>query len=59
MKPLRKLAHLVAEDSGAAMVEYGIALVVVATLGTGAVSFLADAASANMTSSCIALGTSC
>lgn len=46
-----------ADESGASMVEYGIALLVVAALGVGAMTILGGEVAANVTSACAAFGT--
>ncbi len=44
------------EESGAAIVEYGLALLVVASIAVGAFSFLGDQTDAHVTGACEALG---
>lgn len=44
------------EESGAAIVEYGLALLVVASIAVGAFSFLGDETNDNVTAACEALG---
>ena len=47
------------DESGAAMVEYGVALMVVAAIGATAMSTLGGGVSANVTSACSAIGVVC
>jgi len=47
------------EESGASMVEYGIALVVSATVGVTAMSILGGATAANVSSACGVFGLIC
>ena len=46
----------VKDESGAAIVEYGLALLVVASIAVGAFSYLGTQTNANVTAACTALG---
>lgn len=59
MKLLNILARFRKSESGASMVEYGVALLVIAAIGVGAMTTLGGAVSANVTSACTALGVVC
>ncbi len=50
------MKKFVKEESGAAIVEYGLALLVVASLAVTAFSFLGDQTDANVSGACEALG---
>ncbi|MEQ8254493.1 MULTISPECIES: Flp family type IVb pilin [Roseovarius] len=47
------------DESGAAMVEYGVALMVIAAIGTTAMTALGDGVEANVSTACSAIGTTC
>lgn len=47
--------RFVKDESGAAIVEYGLALLVVGTIAVGAFQFLGDTTAANVKSACDAL----
>jgi len=47
------------DESGASMVEYGVALLVVSAIGVTAMSALGDGVAANVTTACSAIGTTC
>ena len=55
-KLLNIVKRFIKEDSGASMVEYGVALLVVAAIGVGAMSFLGGQVDANVQTACDALG---
>ena len=44
------------EESGAAIVEYGLALLVVASIAVGAFTYLGTTTNTNVTAACTALG---
>jgi len=44
------------DESGAAIVEYGLALLVVASIAVGAFTFLGNTTNDNVTAACTALG---
>ncbi|AXI43421.1 Flp family type IVb pilin [Sulfitobacter sp. SK011] len=44
------------DESGAAIVEYGLALLVVASIAVGAFTYLGTTTNSNVTSACTALG---
>ncbi|WP_235216115.1 Flp family type IVb pilin [Ruegeria halocynthiae] len=46
----------VKEESGAAIVEYGLALLVVASIAVGAFTYLGTETNNNVTAACTALG---
>ena len=50
------LKKFVKEESGAAIVEYGLALLVVASIAVGAFTYLGDQTDAHVTGACKALG---
>ncbi|WP_170362153.1 MULTISPECIES: Flp family type IVb pilin [Ruegeria] len=50
------MKKFVKEESGAAIVEYGLALLVVASIAVGAFSYLGTETNNNVTSACTALG---
>jgi len=47
--------QFIKNDSGAAIVEYGLALLVVGSIAVGAFSFLGDTTASNVKSACDAL----
>ena len=59
MKLLNILARFRKDESGASMVEYGVALLVIAAIGVGAMTILGNAVSANVTAACTALSVVC
>ncbi|CUH49229.1 MULTISPECIES: Flp family type IVb pilin [Ruegeria] len=50
------MKKFVKEESGAAIVEYGLALLVVASIAVGAFSYLGTTTNTNVTGACAALG---
>ena len=50
------LKKFIKEESGAAIVEYGLALLVVASITVGAFQYLGTTTDANVTGACAALG---
>ncbi|WP_170516896.1 Flp family type IVb pilin [Ruegeria atlantica] len=50
------MKKFVKEESGAAIVEYGLALLVVASIAVGAFSYLGTTTNTNVTGACKALG---
>ncbi|WP_109312741.1 Flp family type IVb pilin [Ruegeria sp. AU67] len=50
------MKKFVKEESGAAIVEYGLALLVVASIAVGAFSYLGTTTNTNVTGACEALG---
>jgi len=50
------LKTFVRDDSGAAIVEYGLALLVVASIAVGAFGYLGTTTNTNVTAACTALG---
>ena len=57
MKKLFK--NFVKDESGAAIVEYGLALLVVAAIAAGAFSALGSKTNSNVQSACTAVGATC
>lgn len=55
MTLLKILAHFRKNESGASMVEYGVALLVVASIGAGAMTILGGEVDANVTAACDAI----
>ena len=53
------IKKFVKDDSGAAIVEYGLALLVVGALGVGAFQALGSQTATNVAGACTAIGTSC
>ena len=53
------LLHFHNEEAGASMVEYGVAVLVVAAIGAGAMTTLGGTASTSITSACAVLGAAC
>jgi pilus assembly protein Flp/PilA len=51
--------HFVKDESGAAIVEYGLALLVVASIAVGAFSALGTTTNSNVQSACGAIGATC
>ncbi|MCK0104209.1 Flp family type IVb pilin [Pseudohalocynthiibacter sp. F2068] len=47
------------DESGASMVEYGVALLVVSAIGVTAMTTLGGGVSANVTTACTAIGVTC
>ncbi len=52
-------ARFLTDEDGASMVEYGVALLVVAAIGVTAMSLLGGAVLLNVQSACTALGITC
>ena len=50
------IQKFVKDDSGAAIVEYGLALLVVASITVGAFQYLGTTTNTNVTGACAALG---
>jgi pilus assembly protein Flp/PilA len=50
------LKNFAKDQSGAAIVEYGLALLVVASIAVGAFTFLGTTTNTNVTGACTALG---
>ncbi|WP_209503749.1 MULTISPECIES: Flp family type IVb pilin [unclassified Ruegeria] len=50
------MKKFVKNESGAAIVEYGLALLVVASIAVGAFSYLGTTTNTNVTGACAALG---
>ncbi len=50
------LKKFIKEESGAAIVEYGLALLVVASITVGAFQYLGTTTDTNVTGACAALG---
>lgn len=50
------MKKFVNNESGAAIVEYGLALLVVASIAVGAFSYLGTTTNTNVTGACAALG---
>lgn len=50
------LKNFAKDQSGAAIVEYGLALLVVASIAVGAFTYLGTTTNANVTGACTALG---
>ena len=50
------IKKFVKDDSGAAIVEYGLALLVVASITAGAFTYLGDETDANVSAACLAVG---
>lgn len=48
--------RFIRDESGAAIVEYGLALLVVASIAVGAFSYLGTETNNNVTAACTALG---
>ena len=59
MKLLNILRRFRKDESGASMVEYGVALLVIVAIGVGAMTILGDAVAANVTDACAALNVVC
>ena len=53
---LTKIFKFLKDDSGAAIVEYGLALLVVGSIAVGAFTFLGTTTAGNIDSACQALG---
>ena len=53
------LARFQKDEDGASMVEYGVALLVVAAIGIGAMTILGGQVAANVTAACAAFGVIC
>jgi len=56
IKLLKKFAK---DESGAAIVEYGLALMVVAAIGATAFTTLGGQVNTNVSAACTAIGTTC
>lgn len=50
------LSKFIRNESGAAIVEYGLALLVVGSIAVGAFTFLGTTTNTNVTGACAALG---
>jgi len=59
MKLLNILSRFRKDESGASMVEYGVALLVVAALGVGAMTTLGGFVQANVEDACETFGGTC
>ncbi|MAQ83443.1 MAG: Flp family type IVb pilin [Maritimibacter sp.] len=59
MKIVKKIKLFSKDESGAAIVEYGLALLVVASIGVGAFSALGTTTDANVDAACAAVGATC
>ena len=59
MKPAHIFARFRTDESGASMVEYGVAVLVVAATGVGAITVLGGTASTSITAACATLGVAC
>lgn len=59
MKLVKLVNRFCKEESGASMVEYGVALLVVAAIGATAMTTLGGAISTNLTAACTAIGVTC
>ena len=59
MRPAHTIARFRKDESGASMVEYGVAELVVAAIGAGAMTALGGPASASITAACATLGVPC
>ena len=51
--------HFIKDDSGAAIVEYGLALLVVAAIAAGAFTALGTTTNTNVQAACTAVGATC
>ena len=49
----------VIDESGASMVEYGVAVLVVAAIGVGTMTILGGTASTSVTAACATFGVAC
>ena len=56
---IKTVKHFSKDECGASMVEYGVALMIVVTIGTTAMSVLGGGVSAQVTSACATIGTPC
>ena len=56
---IEAMKHFITDECGASMVEYGVALMIVVTIGTTAMSVLGGGVSAQVTSACATIGTPC
>lgn len=56
---LKTMQRFVKDDSGASMVEYGVALLVIVTIGTAAMVTLGGAVAANLTTACAVFNVVC
>ena len=59
MKFIETVKNFCKEESGASMVEYGVALLVVSAIGVTAMSTLGGGVATNVSTACTAIGVSC
>ena len=59
MKPARVCSRFWKDESGASMVEYGVAVLVVAAIGVGTMTILGGTASTGVTAACATFGVAC
>lgn len=59
MSLMKKLKLFTRDESGASMVEYGVALIVVVTVGVVAMNGLGGATAAKVSTACTTLGGTC
>jgi pilus assembly protein Flp/PilA len=59
MKLFRILSRFGKDESGASMVEYGVALLVVVAIGVGAMTTLGGGVATNVSTACTAIGVTC
>lgn len=56
IKFIKTAKRFIKDDSGAAIVEYGLALLVVGSIAIGAFTYLGNTTNTNVTGACAALG---
>jgi pilus assembly protein Flp/PilA len=59
IKFLKSATRFVKDESGAAIVEYGLALLVVGAIGTAAFTGLGTQTNTNVQAACTAIGATC
>ena len=59
MMPAHIFARFCRDESGASMVEYGVAVLVVVAIGVGAMTVLGGTASTSIAAACTTLGVVC